>query len=59
MKLNDIFSNRLNESLDKPYPIHKRSPTTYDIDAEHGTVRVFLNGMQIQSVVVEFAKSHI
>ena len=50
MNLNDIFSNRLDESFNKPYPIHKRSPTTYDIDAEHGNVRVFLNGMQIEGV---------
>lgn len=50
MKLNDVFNNRLNESLDKPYPIHKQSNTTYDIDADGTEIRVFLNGISINGV---------
>ena len=40
----------MDESLDKPYPIYKRSQTTYDIDADGVTIRVFLNGAQIDGV---------
>ena len=50
MKLSDVYNNRLDESLDNPYPIHKRSQTTYDIDADGITIRVFLNGMLIDGV---------
>ena len=50
MKLAHIFDNRLDESLDNPYPIHKRSQTTYDIDADGVTIRVFLNGTQIDGI---------
>jgi hypothetical protein len=50
MELEDIYNNRLDESLDKPYPICKRSQTTYDIDADGVTIRVFLNGAQIDGI---------
>lgn len=51
MKLADVYNKSINESLDsRPYPIYKRSNTTYNIDADGTTIQVILNGLEIDRV---------